>query len=311
MLIKLFLASPRWYCAWVKRAVDIVHLTLKKYWVPLYVNHEIIHNKFIINLFEKKWVIFWERIENIKKWGRIIFSAHWVWPRFIEKVKKQWLDFIDATCPLVIKVHNEAKRFISNWYEIIYIGKKDHQEAIWVKEECEEKIHIISNLTDLENLKSNFSKNMKLALLTQTTLSIDETKILIDEIKNIFPDITLPISSDICYATTNRQEAIKKLCEKVDILFIVWSKNSSNSLKLKEIWEKKDIPSFLIDSYEEIDENIIKTILNKKWKINIWLSWWASAPEDLVQEVIKFFISKWEVSIEEVKTIEENISFAI
>lgn len=309
MSINLFLASPRGYCAWVKRAIEIVDWALKKYWTPLYVNHEIVHNKYIIKYFENKWVIFWEKPENIKDGSIIIFSAHWVWPKFIETVRKQKLRFIDASCPLVIKVHNEAKKFINEWYKIIYIWKKDHQEALWIKEEDEGKIEIVSNLSDLESIKNSFEKDQKLALLTQTTLSVDETKSLIESIKNTFTNIVLPLSSDICYATTNRQEAIKKLCEKVDILFIVGSKNSSNSVKLKEIWEKKKIPSFLIDSYKEIEENIFEGILKEKWNINIWISGWASAPEKLVQEVINYFKSIWCKKIEEIKTTEEKISF--
>jgi len=309
MNINLFLASPRGYCAWVKRAIEIVDWALKKYWTHLYVNHEIVHNKYIIKYFENKWVIFWEKPENIKEGSIIIFSAHWVWPKFIETVRKQKLRFIDASCPLVIKVHNEAKKNIDEWYKIIYIWKKDHQEALWIKEEDENKIHIVSNLSDLENIKNSFEKDQKLALLTQTTLSVDETKSLIESIKNIFPNIVLPKTSDICYATTNRQEAIKKLCEKVDILFIVGSKNSSNSVKLKEIWEKNKIPSFLIDSYKEIEESIFEGILKEKWSINIWISWWASAPEKLIQEVINYFKSMWCKNIEEVNTIEEKISF--
>lgn len=309
MSINLFLASPRWYCAWVNRAIEILNLTLKKYWNPIYVNHEIVHNKFIVNYFEKKWVIFWEKLENIEKWNILVFSAHWVWPEFIKKVKEQWIKYIDASCPLVSKVHNEAKKFIKEWFEIIYIWQKNHQEAIWIKEENKEKIHIISNLSDLEYFNKNFNKNNKLALLTQTTLSIDETKLLIEEIKNIFPNIVLPKISDICYATTNRQEAIKELCKTVDILFIVGSKSSSNSSKLKELWEKNKIPSFLIDSYKEINQENLEKLIKEKWVLNIWLSWWASAPEKLIKEVIDFFISKWCKNIEEIKIVDENMHF--
>lgn len=314
MEIKIYLAELRWYCAGVNRAIQILDNAIKQFPSPIYVNHEIIHNKFIINYYEKKWVIFWENLDKIPKNSILIMSAHWVWPEYIKKVKEKNISYIDASCPLVVKVHNEAKQYIEQWYEIIYIWKKWHQEAEWVKEEDKNKIHIIWQILDLWKIEIKDSN--KLALLTQTTLSINDTKVLISKIKNKFPQIILPKAKDICYATTNRQEAVNKICEKnLDLLIIVGSKNSSNSNKLREIWEKLNIKSILIDSYKEIDINILQNIYNKKLStegfnpLNIWISSWASAPELLVKETLDFLKNLWNTKIEIVKTVEENMNF--
>ena len=307
MDLKIYLAEPRGYCAGVHRAIDILNQSIKKFPAPIYVNHEIIHNKFIINYFEKKWVIFWEKLENIPENSLMIMSAHWVGPEYIEKVKDRKIRYIDASCPLVTKVHKEAKKFLEEWYDIIYIWKKWHQEAESVKEEWSKKIHIIWSLEDLKKIEIN---NSKIALLTQTTLSVSETKVLIEKVKEKYPNIVLPKKEDICYATTNRQEAVNIICEKnIDLLIIVGSKNSSNSNKLKEIWYKLNINSLLIDSSDEIDMNILKRIEEKKWNIKIWISSWASAPEILVEEVIGFLNNLWNTDIEKIKTIEEKMVF--
>ncbi len=307
MKIKILLASPRWYCAWVKRAIQIVDKAIIDYGTPLYVNHEIIHNKYIISHFENKWVVFWEEVENIDTGNIIVFSAHWIWPEFVSKVRKQWLQFIDASCPLVVKVHNEAQKFLEQWYEIIYIWKKWHQEAEWIKEESRKHIHIISNKSDLERL--NFSREKKIALLTQTTLSVSETEKLIDNAKSLYPNVVLPKAWDICYATTNRQKAVHTISKEADILIVVWSKNSSNSTKLKHIWEEYNITSLLIDSYSELDNKLIESLAEEKETLTIAISGWASAPEKLIQELITHLKSMWNVEIEEVKVTEEKIVF--
>ena len=307
MKIKILLASPRWYCAGVNRAIQIVDKALVDYWTPLYVNHEIIHNKYIINHFEDKGVIFWEDIENIGAWNIIVFSAHGIGPEFVSRVRKQWLQFIDASCPLVVKVHNEAQKFLDDWYKIIYIGKKWHQEAEWIKEESREHIHIISNWEDLGELK--FGEDQKIALLTQTTLSVSETEKLISEAKNIFPNIVLPKAWDICYATTNRQKAVHTICEKADALIVVGSKNSSNSSKLQHIGEEYWITSLLIDSYLELDNKVLETLAPWKESLTIAISGWASAPEKLIQELLDYLKRIWEVKIEEITVAEEKIVF--
>jgi 4-hydroxy-3-methylbut-2-enyl diphosphate reductase len=307
MNIEILLASPRGYCAGVIRAIDILNKVLKEHKTPIYVNHEIIHNKFIINFYEKKWIIFWEDISKIPENSLIIFSAHWIWPEFIKNVKKRKLRYIDASCPLVTKVHIKAKKYLSDWYEVIYIWKKWHQEAESLKEEWSDKIHIVQNEEELQK----FENNEKLALLTQTTLSTIETKNLIEKIKNKFPEIILPKSEDICYATTNRQNAVMEICKNnIDLLIIIGSKNSSNSNKLKNIWEKLNITSLLIDSYKEIDINVLEYIFTDKIEFKIWISSWASAPEHLVQEVLDFFKQIWNIKINTIKTVEEKMIFS-
>jgi len=312
MNIKIYLAELRWYCAGVERAIQILEEAIKKYGTPIYVNHEIIHNKFVINYFEKKWVIFEDNLEKISEDSIMIFSAHWVWPEFVKKVKEKNIKYIDASCPLVVKVHNEAKLFLEKWYEIIYIWKNGHQEAEWVKEEEKNKIHIIWNEEELKEIK--IKNNKKIALLTQTTLSVTDTKELIDKIKMKFPEIVLPKAKDICYATTNRQSAVKKICEKdLDLLIIIGSQNSSNSNKLKNIWDKLNIKSILIDSYKEIENSPIISFLksNENKTLNIWISSWASAPEILIKELLDFFKNNYNTEVEIVKTVKENMVFPI
>ena len=302
MKIDIYLASPRWYCAGVTRAIEILNTAIKKFWTPIYVNHEIIHNKFVIDYFIKKGVIFEDNLECIPSNSILIFSAHGVWPKFIDKVKKRKIQFIDASCPLVIKVHNEAKNFLQKWYEIIYIWKNNHQEAIWIKEEASEKIHIISKKKDLESLK--LIDTEKLALLNQTTLSVDDTKDLTNFIKEKYPNIVIPKSSDICYATTNRQNVVKKICQNINLLIIVGSKNSSNSNKLKEVGEKSKIKSILIDDYKELDESLLFD-----W-IKIWISSGTSVPDKLVQWLIEFLKKRWGIVKEEFLENDEKIKFS-
>ena len=301
-MTNIILASPRGYCAWVDRAIGMLDDIISAY--PdetIYVNHEIVHNKFIVCYFERKWVIFWDDLESIPTGSIMVFSAHGVAPSFVRAAKDKWLRTLDASCPLVIKVHNEAKKFIADGYKIIYIWKKTHQEAIWVADNDLENIFVVGNKQEANELV--FDKNQKLALLNQTTLSVDDTKELIAYVQSIYPDIKLPGFSDICYATTNRQEAVKELVWQVDALIIVGSKNSSNSVKLALLWEKAEIPNILIDSPEEIPDSFIE------WLKNIWISSWASVPDNLVQDVIKYLESKWAVFTKEIITKEEKMIF--
>jgi len=224
----------------------------------IYVNHEIVHNKFIVGYFERKWVIFSDDLDSIPTWSIMVFSAHGVAPSFVKAARDMWLRTLDASCPLVIKVHNEAKKFIDDGYKIIYIWKKTHQEAIWVADNDLENIFVVGNKSEADALK--FQEWQKLALLNQTTLSIDDTKELIEYVQWIYPEIKLPGFSDICYATTNRQEAVKELVKEADALIIVWSKNSSNSVKLALLWERAGMPNILIDAPNEIPEDFLENI---------------------------------------------------
>ncbi len=300
-MTNIILASPRGYCAWVDRAIGMLDDILQAHWAPIYVNHEIVHNKFIVSYFERKWVIFSDDLDAIPSGNIMVFSAHGVAPSFVKAAKDKWLRTLDASCPLVIKVHNEAKKFIKEWYKIIYIWKKTHQEAIWVADNDLDNIFIVWNKQEADELV--FQPWQKLALLNQTTLSVDDTKDLISYVQSLYPDIQLPWFSDICYATTNRQEAVKEAVKEADALIIVGSKNSSNSTKLCLIWERADIPSLLIDTPEEIPDDFLHGIKN------LAISSGASVPDSLVQNVITFLEAKWAKFLKEIITKEEKMIF--
>lgn len=299
---KIFLASPRGYCAGVDRAIGMLDDILVAHpGETIYVNHEIVHNKFIVQYFERKWVIFSDDLDAIPSGSIMIFSAHGVAPSFVKTAKEKWLRCLDASCPLVIKVHNEAKKFIKEGYKIIYIGKKDHQEAIGVKDNDPENIFVVYSSAEVDALE--FPSSQKLVILNQTTLSIDDTKSTIEYVQSKFPQVELPSFSDICYATTNRQEAVKELVKLVDALIIVGSQNSSNSVKLRLIGEKKWIPSILIDNKDELPESFLQDVQN------IWISSGASAPDTLVQELINHLEKLGYTFEKEIKTKEEKMIF--
>lgn len=301
---KIFLASPRGYCAWVDRAIGMLDDVIKAYEGegPIYVNHEIVHNKFIVSYFERKGVIFSDDLGSIPSWSIMLFSAHGVAPSFVKKAKEIGLRTLDASCPLVIKVHNEAKKFIKDGYKIIYIWKKSHQEAIWVADNDLDNIFVVGSKSEADELV--FEAWQKLALLNQTTLSVDDTKELIAYVQEKYPEIKLPGFSDICYATTNRQEAVKEIIKDIDALIIVGSQNSSNSQKLKLIWERAGLPSILIDNPSEIPNDFFENINS------IGISSGASVPDSLVQETIKFLKENHNADFEkEVITVEEKMIF--
>lgn len=304
-MINIFLASPRWYCAGVHRAINILNGALQKYKAPIFVNHEIIHNKIIIDYYKKKWIIFEDDLAKIPSNWIMIFSAHWVSPEYIKKVTEKWLKYIDASCPLVIKVHEEAKKYISEWFKIIYIGQKKHQEALWILWEDKEYIYIVENNKDIDDLLKNIGDDTKTALLTQTTLSVSDKEKIEKYIFEVFPKTVKPKTSDICYATTNRQYAVKKMLETKDIdwLIIVWSKNSSNSNKLKNIWDKYWIKSILIDTFEDLEISFLD------WITNLGISSGASVSHKLVKQLIEKLELKWCKFKEEIKTVEEKIDF--
>lgn len=302
MTKKIYLASPRGYCAGVDRAIGMLDDVISAYpGETIYVNHEIVHNKFIVSYFERKGVIFSDDLDAIPSGSIMVFSAHGVAPSFVKAAKEKWLRTLDASCPLVIKVHNEAKKFIRDGYKIIYIGKKSHQEAIGVADNDLENIFIVGNKKEADEL--SFDEGQKLALLNQTTLSVDDTKELIEYVQQLYPQVELPGFSDICYATTNRQEAVKELVKEVDTLIIVGSKNSSNSTKLALIGERAAIPNILIDTPSEIPDDFLEG------KEKIGISSWASVPDSLVQDVIEFLKLKWAEFEKEIVTKEEKMIF--
>lgn len=290
-LKKIYLASPRGFCAGVKRAVDILDQILQKHKPPIYVRHQIIHNRHVISDFKKKGVIFVKDINNIPNGSVVVFSAHGSPPSLYEKAKKKKLQIYDAVCPLVTKVHLEAKKYTKEGYFIFYIGHKNHPEAIGVLGEVsDQSIVLIKTLEDAEKIIP--PQTDRLIVLTQTTLSFDDTKQIINCLKRRFTKLIQPPAFDICYATQNRQNAVKALAKKVDLVLVIGSKESSNSNRLREVAEKEGVSSYLINDISEIKNSWFKDVE----KLGITAG--ASAPKYLIDEVVKYF-SKPKVKIEE------------
>ena len=302
--IKIYLAAPRGFCAGVDRAIEIVKKTLEKYGSPVYVRHEIVHNKNVVESLKKLGAIFVEEISEISDFSRpVIFSAHGVPKAVPEQAKLKKIFYIDATCPLVSKVHRETEQLFKKGFDIVLIGHKNHPEVIGTMGQLPNgSIKLVENLRDIEKLK--FSKSV--AYVTQTTLSVDDTKEIIDALKKKFPDIKGPIKEDICYATTNRQSAVKRIAPDCEMFFVIGSRNSSNSARLVEVAKKSGCKhSELIFYGKKVPIDKIKNC-----KI-IGLSSGASAPEELVQNFINEIKQKMNVSIEEVITANEKVVFKL
>ena len=303
--LKIYLASPRGFCAGVKRAIEIVEKSLNKYGKPVYVRHEIVHNKQVVEDLKKRGAIFVEEISDIEDKTRpVIFSAHGVPKKVPEEAKLKNLYYIDATCPLVSKVHRESEQLFKNGFDIILIGHKNHPEVIGTMGQLPKgSIKLIETINDVRTLDiKDFKK--PLAYITQTTLSVDDTADIIDFLKEKFPSIKGPVKEDICYATTNRQSAVKKIAPDCEMIFIIGSRNSSNSARLVEVAKKAGCAnSELIHSDKKLPIEQIK----KCKKIGI--SSGASAPEQLVQNLINEIKKNCNISIEEIVVAEEKVVF--
>ena len=303
--IKILLAAPRGFCAGVERAIEIVKKSINKYGAPVYVRHEIVHNKHVVDNLKKIGAIFVEELNEIKDKTRpVIFSAHGV-PKSVPKEASNYkMEYIDATCPLVSKVHREAENLNKSGVHVLLIGHKNHPEVIGTMGQLPKgEIDLIENINDVKNYNN---KKEKLAFVTQTTLSVDDTKEIISALKNKFPEIREPKKEDICYATTNRQSAVKKIAEKCDMFFVIGSRNSSNSMRLVEVAKNSGcLNSRLIHS-----ESVIPTKEIEKSEI-IGISSGASAPEILVDNFIKNLKKQFTVKIDEVEIVKENITFKI
>ncbi len=305
--LKILLASPRGFCAGVDRAIEIVKKALLKYGSPVYVRHEIVHNKDVVENLKKLGAIFVEELNEIKDLSRpVIFSAHGVPKSVPEEASIKKMFYIDATCPLVTKVHREAEFLYKNGYQIILVGHKDHPEVLGTMGQLpKDSIRLIETVEDAEKINVSALKG-PVAYVTQTTLSVDDTKEIIGVLKKKFPNIKSPVKEDICYATTNRQEAVKKIAPLCDMFFVVGSKNSSNSLRLVEVAKKSGcINSELIPFNKKLPINSIIQC-NK-----IGITSGASAPEKLVQDLIVEIKKYCSVSIEEVVLTKENVTFKL
>ena len=300
--IKILLASPRGFCAGVKRAIEIVELAIEKYGPPIYVRHEIVHNKRVVADLIKKGAIFVEELHEIPEGSRVIFSAHGV----AKKIKSQAKEFqhitIDATCPLVSKVHKQTENYFKKDHKIILIGHKGHPEVIGIQGQIKEDLVIIQSEKEAESLE--LDNNIKIAYVTQTTLSLDDTKNIINILKRKFPSIVGPDLDDICYATQNRQAAARDLADKSDLVLVIGAENSSNTKRLVEIVRKSNTKAYRIGSFEEINEKWLKNITR------IGITAGASSPEILISEVIKFLHDLFEeVDVKTMDGVTENIKF--
>ena len=305
--LKILLASPRGFCAGVDRAIEIVKKALLKYGSPVYVRHEIVHNTQVVENLKKLGAIFVEELEQIEDRSRpVIFSAHGVPKSVPEEASNKKMFYIDATCPLVTKVHREAEFLYKNGYEVILVGHKDHPEVLGTMGQLpKDSIKLIETVKDAKHININDMKK-PVAYVTQTTLSVDDTKEIIEVLKGKFPNIKSPTKEDICYATTNRQEAVKKIAPLCDMFFVVGSKNSSNSQRLVEVAKKSGcVKSELITFNEKLPiDSIVKC--NK-----IGITSGASAPEQLVQDLISAVKRYRSVSIEEIILTKENVTFKL
>ena len=304
--LKILLSAPRGFCAGVERAIEIVEKSIQKYGAPVYVRHEIVHNKFVVDDLKSKGAIFVEELEEIEDKSRpVIFSAHGVPKKIPEDAKGYNMTYVDATCPLVSKVHREAENLNKAGYHLILIGHQNHPEVIGTMGQLPTgSIDLIQN--EDEAKKYEHKNNKKISYVTQTTLSVDDTKDIIRILKDKFPEIKEPAKEDICYATTNRQMAVKKIAKKCDLFFVIGSRNSSNSVRLVEVAKKSGCSnSQLIHSQSEIPFDLIKN------SNVIGISSGASAPEILVDNFINELKNRFTVSIDEVEIIKENVVFKV
>ena len=304
--LKILLSAPRGFCAGVERAIEIVEKSIQKYGAPVYVRHEIVHNKYVVDDLKDKGAIFVEELEEIEDKSRpVIFSAHGVPKKIPNDAKNYKMTYVDATCPLVSKVHREAENLNKAGYHIILIGHQDHPEVVGTMGQLPVgSIDLIQNENEAKNYNNKGDK--KISFVTQTTLSVDDTQEMIKILKKKFPDIREPLKEDICYATTNRQMAVKNIAKECDMFFVIGSRNSSNSVRLVEVAKKSGcINSILIHSESKIPYEKIKN------SNTIGISSGASAPEILVENFINDLKKQFTISIDEVEIIKENVVFKI
>lgn len=300
---KIILAQPRGFCAGVEMAVETVERALARYGSPLYVFHEIVHNQHVVREFSRRGVVFVQSVEEVPPGTRLIFSAHGVSPQIREEAKARGLQVvIDATCPLVEKVHREVRRFAAQGYWIVLVGHRGHDEIAGTSGEAAERIQVVSSVQEAEQVE--IPDPEKVAVMTQTTLSVDDTREIVQALHRRFPRMLTPAKEDICYATQNRQDAVKKLARAVQLILIIGSANSENSMQLCKVARSAGVAAYLINHSGEIDPMWLEGIQI------VGISSGASAPERLVQEAVEFF-HRQGAEIDHIGFVEEGIHFAL
>ena len=301
----VILANPRGFCAGVRMAVDVVDEVLGLFeGEPVYVYHEIVHNRHVVGRFVERGVTFVERVEDVPEGAIIVFSAHGISPKVRAAAKARGLKAIDATCPLVTKVHAEAIRYARQGYQILLVGHEDHQEVIGTKGEAPDAVQVVESPECIAGL--NIKDPAKLVYLTQTTLSTDDAAVIISALKRAFPLIKEPPSSDICYATTNRQQAVRQIAPECDVVLVVGSKNSSNSVRMTEIARNVGTAGYLLDDVSGLKSEWFPT-----GKERVMLTAGASAPEDLVAEICRELVKRFQATIEQRDIFDERGEFAL
>ena len=300
---KVILASPRGFCAGVEMAIETVERALQRHGPPLYVFHEIVHNEYVVREFTRRGVRFVQSIEEVPRGAKLIFSAHGISPEIWRQAKEKRLEvIIDATCPLVEKVHREVRKFAAQGYWVILVGHEKHDEIAGTSGEAPERIRIVANVQEAQAV--DIPDPDRVAVLTQTTLSVDDTREIIEALKEKFPRLITPAKEDICYATQNRQDAVKQLAKEVDLVLVIGSRNSENSNQLCKVARAQGTQAFLIDDYRAVDGRWLEGVRR------VGITSGASAPERLVEEAAEFF-RRQGAQIAHLGFIEENIHFAL
>ena len=301
--LQVILAKPRGFCAGVERAIDIVERALERFGAPVYVRHEIVHNKRVVRTLRDKGAQFVEGVDEIPEGAITIFSAHGVSRKVEEDAAMRGLEVIDATCPLVSKVHLEGQRYVQKGAEVVLIGHRGHPEVEGTRGQIPGGVHLVSTVEDVAELSPR-SPN-KLAYVTQTTLSVDDTREIIDALRSRFPAITGPDVKDICYATQNRQTAVRELTKRVDLILVVGARNSSNSNRLREIGSDGDVPSYLIEDAAALRPEWLDGVSS------VGITAGASAPEELVEELLARLGELFDVEVDELKGVDERVQFKL
>lgn len=302
--MKVYLATPRCFCAGVERAIRIVELALQRFGPPVYVRKEIVHNRHVVERLRRQGAVFVETLQEVPRGSRVIFSAHGVGPSVYEEAYNRELEAIDATCPLVRKVHHEVSRFVEEGCHVIFIGRQGHDEVIGTLEQAPGRVTLIENAEQART--AYVPPHEKLAVLTQTTLSVDDTRLIINALKERFGAIHQPKAKDICYATQNRQNAVKSLCDKgIELLLVVGSKNSSNAARLVEVGTNRGVPGYLINDADELKEEWLEAVGT------VGVTGGASTPDEIVSHVVEHLQSRGAEEVEVCQVAEERTVFPL